>query len=58
LKYKKYDNTRDWCTSNRTLRQGEWETAQKELYADDAGNIEPEGSPVFEKETKVFACHH
>jgi hypothetical protein len=33
-------------------RKGEWETAQKELYADDAISIEPEASPFSEKETK------
>ena len=33
-------------------RKGEWETAQKELYADDAISIEPFASPAFEKETK------
>lgn len=33
-------------------RQGKWEEAQKELFADDAVSIEPHASPVFEKETK------
>ncbi|MEO7766402.1 MAG: SnoaL-like domain-containing protein [Ferruginibacter sp.] len=33
-------------------RQGQWETAQKELFAEDATSIEPEASPAFEKETK------
>jgi hypothetical protein len=33
-------------------RKGEWETAQKELYAEDAISIEPEASPISEKETK------
>jgi hypothetical protein len=33
-------------------RKGEWETAQKELYADDAISIEPYATPAFEKETK------
>ena len=31
---------------------GEFERAQKELYADDAVSIEPQASPGFEKETK------
>jgi hypothetical protein len=33
-------------------RQGQYETAQKELYADDAVSIEPQASPAFDKETK------
>jgi len=33
-------------------RKSEWETAQKELYADDAVSIEPEETPDFAKETK------
>ena len=33
-------------------RQGQFETAQKELFADDAVSIEPHGTPDFEKETK------
>jgi hypothetical protein len=33
-------------------RQGQWDTVQKELFADDAISIEPEASPAFEKETK------
>jgi hypothetical protein len=33
-------------------RKGEWEAAQKALYAKDAMSIEPESSPAFEKETK------
>jgi hypothetical protein len=33
-------------------RQGEYETAQKELYADDVISIEPYATPAFEKETK------
>jgi hypothetical protein len=32
--------------------KGEWETAQKELYANDAISIEPAATPVSEKETK------
>lgn len=33
-------------------RQGKWEEAQKELFADDAVSIEPFATPAFEKETK------
>lgn len=33
-------------------RKGEWATAQKELYADNAISIEPMATPAFEKETK------
>ena len=33
-------------------RQGKYEAAQKELYADDAVSIEPHPSSQFEKETK------
>lgn len=33
-------------------RQGKWEEAQKELFANDAVSIEPHASPAFEKETK------
>lgn len=33
-------------------QQGHFETAQKELYADDAVSIEQETSPAFEKEIK------
>jgi len=33
-------------------RQGQFEAAQKELYADDAVSIEPEAMGGFEKETK------
>lgn len=33
-------------------RKGEWETAQKELFAQDAVSIEPEDSGTFPKETK------
>lgn len=33
-------------------RQGQFETAQKELYADDAVSKEPYETPEFEKETK------
>lgn len=33
-------------------RQGQFETAQKELFAKDAVSIEQEATPAFEKETK------
>lgn len=33
-------------------KQGEFETAQKELFSDDAVSIEPYGTPDFEQETK------
>jgi ketosteroid isomerase-like protein len=33
-------------------RQGQFETAQKELFANDAASIEPYATPDFEKETK------
>jgi hypothetical protein len=33
-------------------KKGDFETAQKELYAKDAISIEPEATPEFEKETK------
>jgi len=33
-------------------RQGQYDKAQKELYAEDAVSIEPYPSPAFEKETK------
>jgi hypothetical protein len=33
-------------------REGKFETAQKELYAEDAVSIEPYATPEFEKETK------
>ena len=33
-------------------RQGQFEAAQKELYAQDAVSIEPHPTPAFEKETK------
>jgi ketosteroid isomerase-like protein len=36
----------DFCS------KGDFETAQKELFADDAVSIEPNASPAFEKETK------
>jgi hypothetical protein len=33
-------------------KKGDFETAQKELFADDAVSIEPYATPDFEKETK------
>jgi hypothetical protein len=33
-------------------RQGQYETAQRELFSDDAVSIEPHASPFFDKETK------
>ena len=33
-------------------RKGDFETAQRELFAEDAVSIEPYASPAFEKETK------
>lgn len=33
-------------------REGKWEEAQKELFAEDAVSIEPHPGPLFEKETK------
>jgi hypothetical protein len=33
-------------------RKGDWEKAQKELFAKDAVSIEPHGTPDFQKETK------
>jgi limonene-1,2-epoxide hydrolase len=33
-------------------RQGQFEAAQKELFAEDAVSIEPEATPQFAKETK------
>jgi limonene-1,2-epoxide hydrolase len=33
-------------------KAGDWENAQKELYADDVISIEPYATPAFEKETK------
>ena len=33
-------------------REGEWEKAQKELFAKDAVSIEPYATPDFQKETK------
>ena len=36
--------------------KGDYQTAQSELYADDAISIEPQGTPDFEKETKGLAA--
>jgi len=36
--------------------KGEYETAQNELYADDAISIEPHGTPDFEKETRGLSA--
>jgi len=33
-------------------REGKWETAQRELYAQDAVSVEPHATPAFEKETR------
>lgn len=37
-------------------REGKAETAQRELYADDAVNIEPYGTPTFAKETRGLSA--
>jgi hypothetical protein len=37
-------------------REGKVETAQRELYAEDAINIEPYGTPTFPKETKGLSA--
>ncbi|SUS03689.1 conserved hypothetical protein [uncultured Defluviicoccus sp.] len=37
-------------------REAKWETAQKELFADDAVSIEPAATPAFAKETKGLAA--
>lgn len=37
-------------------RQGQFETAQKELFAKDAMSIEPNASPAFDKETKGLSA--
>jgi hypothetical protein len=39
-------------------RQGQFDTAQSELYAKDAVSIEPYATPAFEKETKGLAAIH
>lgn len=33
-------------------RENKWETAQRELYAENVVSLEPYASPMFEKETK------
>jgi hypothetical protein len=46
-------NTQELATRLVTLcRKGDFETAQKELFADDAVSIEPQATPAFPKETK------
>ena len=40
------------------LRKGDFETAQNELFADDAVSIEPHATPDFEKETKGKKAIH
>jgi hypothetical protein len=37
-------------------REGRVETAQKQLYAEDAINIEPYGTPAFPKETRGLSA--
>lgn len=37
-------------------REAKWETAQKELFADDAVSIEPAATPAFAKETNGLAA--
>jgi ketosteroid isomerase-like protein len=37
-------------------RQGRWETAQRELFADNAVSREPYATPGFEQETKGLAA--
>ncbi len=37
-------------------REAKWETAQKELFADDAMSIEPQASEGFAKETKGLSA--
>lgn len=37
-------------------REAKWETAQKELFADNAVSIEPMATPAFAKETKGLAA--
>ena len=39
-------------------RNSEWETAQKELFANDAKSIEPHSTPGFDKETKGLFAHY
>lgn len=50
-------NTQEIATRLVALcREAKWETAQTELYAEDAVSIEAEPSPVFAKETKGLAA--
>ena len=37
-------------------RDAKWETAQKELFANDAVSIEPQATPDFSKETKGLSA--
>lgn len=37
-------------------RESKWETAQRELYADNAVSIEAQPSPAFSKETKGLSA--
>jgi hypothetical protein len=37
-------------------RTGDWEAAQKELYAKDVVSIEPHATPAFAKETRGLAA--
>jgi ketosteroid isomerase-like protein len=37
-------------------REARWETAQQELFADDAVSIEPMATPAFAKETRGLAA--
>lgn len=37
-------------------RQAAWETAQRELYAEDAVSLEPYATPLFAKETRGLAA--
>jgi len=49
--------TKEIATRLVTLcRDAKWETAQRELYADDAVSIEPYATPAFAKETKGLAA--
>ena len=37
-------------------REAKWETAQRELFADDAISLEPYATPAFARETKGLAA--
>jgi hypothetical protein len=37
-------------------REAKWETAQRELYADDARSLEAQASPAFPQETRGLAA--